>query len=605
MKQIISVRSPSSWSQKLLQVVNLRPDDVDRTIYMFVFYTLTSVGMLWLEQTTIAIFLSKYSVERLPLIYIASAVMGSGLGVIYSWLQNNFPLKKVFFIIGILMSLPLIFFRLGINIEVFYINFITVFVLRLWIDAEEILNDLNTQVAANQLFNIREIKRTYPIIASGLLLGDVIAGFSLPLLLRLVGLDNVMLIASVSIALGALVLQNLSQRYKQAFPDTPVKDFEDEQTSYSARRNLKSYMGYIIPLFCFFILGELLYLLLEFQYLGELEFKYDTDELAGFLGLFSGIIGIFELLTQWFVTSHAVERLGAFVAAMFLPISLTLLGAATLIADQVIGLQLSSAEILFFGIVILKFFDELLRYTLIAGIEPFLFQPLPPEIRNSIQTRVQGIAEPMTTGLSGLGILAAIAIIGWIFGEKLDPESLRQLQGGIFIGAIVFFSIIWALSAWLLRSTYVGLLVQEAERGRLGFDEIDLKAFKREIEKNLKERDKEEDQSSCIAMLEQISLREEREASPNETILGPGEILGPMLLKFSPKLQRQSLEVMLRYPNPAYRSHIQKLIERKPPLDVLALALRYLWLSQSNLDTRTLKPYLQERVDPHSQGKRC
>ncbi|WP_204102606.1 MULTISPECIES: Npt1/Npt2 family nucleotide transporter [Spirulina sp. CCY15215] len=594
MKQLKSSKERDDWTKKLLNVVNLRPEEGERTLLMLIAYTITSVGLLWLEQSTIALFLEHFGAEGLPIIYIASALMGSGLGILYSWLQNNFPLKRVFLVVALLMAIPLIFFRIGLEIGSVdgFVVLATVFVLRLWLDAEEILNDLNSQVAANQLFNIREIKRTYPIISSGLLIGDVVSGFSLPVLLFLIGLKNVIILASFVLLLGGFTFLYLANRYKQAFPDTPVRELDELESTYTSKRMSGTIRRYIIPLFAFFILGELLFLLVEFQYLGELERVYpDTEAIAGFLGLFSGILGICELATQWFVSSRAVERLGVFVAAMFLPVSLSVLGFCTILFNitNVGGLNINSAQILFFGIIIIRFFDELLRYTLIAGIEPFLFQPLPAEIRGSIQTQVQGIAEPLTTGLTGLGIISIVWILGHLLGDW-DEEMARQVQGGVFVVAIVIFSVVWALSALLLRQSYITLLVQSAEQGRLGFGSVDLKAFKRAIVESLDGKTTDSDKRSCIQLLERIDL-------PNA-----GEILAPRLAKLSSALQRQCMEAMLEYPQATYLKDVQRLIQTRPELEVLALSLRYIWLSQPQLDTHTLKPYLNQRVDPMVRG---
>lgn len=595
--QALRPRIKNEWVLKLLKSLNLREEEGERTLLMFGFYTATSVGLLWMEQTTTALFLASppdgFGAKWLPMIYIFSAMLGSGLGFLYSWMQNNWALQRVLMVIVLLMALPLIFFRIGVDLQYFNGLFalITVFVLRLWMDAEDILNDLNSQVAANQLFNIREIKRAYPIISSGLLVGDVISGFSLPILLRLIGLENMLIAAAATIIGGGGMLFYLTQHYKQAFPDTPVKDLEEFESDFTNRKLTKSLKRYIIPLFLFFIMGEVLYLLVEVQYLGELEIKFGADELAGFLGLFAGCLGLFELMTQWFVSSRAVERLGVFVAAMCLPVSLSVVGFITILLDKQFFLAaFDSAEILFFSAIILRFFDELLRYTLIAGIEPFLFQPLPAEIRNQVQTWVQGIAEPFTTGVTGATMLGVIALIQVVFGKSHDVEGLRQIQGTIFVGAIVFFSIIWAISAWFLRASYVNLLVQGAEQGRLGFNNIDLNIFKRAVVQALQERKAEADRRSCIQLLERIDP------------MNLSEVLAPMLKDFPASLQQQSLESMMRSPNPDYRPQIQELIEQKPPLEVLALALRYLWLCEPKLDAKTLKPYLNERVDPLVRG---
>ena len=585
-------RAQGGWVQKALKWVNLRPEEGERTLLMFAFYTATSMGWLWFEYSAVALFLEKYGAEKLPLIYIASAVMVSGLGVLYSWLSGILPMRTVLVAIALLTALPLLIFRFGLALDYFdgLIALATVFLVRLWSDAVEVLNDLNSQVAANQLFNIREIKRTYPIIASGLLVADVVAGFSLPLLLLIVGkIENAIIVACIAMLLGAGILYYLSKRYRQAFPEAPALQWEDTESEFAVHSTTGPLRRYIIPLFAFFILGEALYLLVEYQYLSQLEDKLpESSDIAGFLGLFSGIVGLFELSSQWFVSSRAIDRLGVFVAAMMLPASLVVLGLLMLTGalDFVIGVIHQLIPLpglitgLFVGLILLRFIDELLRYTLIAGIEPVLFQPVPEKMRNAIQTSVQGIAEPITTGITGLGILATI----WL-GNRLFPGQ-EQLQTGVFIVAIVLFSLIWLLSGWLMRSSYVSLLVQSAEQGRLGSSDVDLRAFKRAVVEALEQPGTEADKRSCIQLLCQIEPA---------TV---GEVLGPLLPRLSTTLQRQSLEAMLEYPDSAYLHDVQVLIDQKPPPEVLALALRYVWLTQPELDIRTIKHYMHPNVEP-------
>ncbi len=596
MKLQTRTRIQNEWVRRILEWVNLRPEEGERTFLMFAFYTATSVGLLWFEYSATALFLDEYGARWLPVIYIASSVMVSGLGVLYSWLQERMPMRGVLVTVAFLTGVPLLILRLTLGFS--YLNGLialgTVFLLRLWMDAVEVLNDLNSQVAANQLFNIREIKRTYPIVSSGLLVADVISGFSLPLLLLVVGtIQNVLVVAALMMMVGAGTLFYLTQRYQQAFPNLPARDWEDDDQEFVVRRTTGHLQRYIVPLFAFFILGEALYLLVEFQYLGQLEANLEASDIAGFLGLFSGIVGIFELTSQWFLSSRAVERLGVFVAAMMLPASLAIMGLITLsgLLDLVIKLFGAVMTIpgfvtgLFVGLIFLRFIDELLRYTLIAGIEPFLFQPIPEGIRNALQTRVQGIAEPITTGVTGISMLAGIWLLHHLFPGQPETQ-IQQWQSGMFILAIVFFSLIWLLSAWSMRSTYVTLLVDSAEQGRLGFSDVDLKAFKRTVIETLEQPGTEADKRSCIQLLSQID--------PTNV----GEVLAPLLPRLSIALQCQSLEAMLEYPNPAYCRDVQVLIEQKPPPEVLALALRYVWLTQPELDIDTIKPYLHGTVDP-------
>ncbi|NES24558.1 MAG: MFS transporter, partial [Symploca sp. SIO3E6] len=238
MKLQTRARFQGDWVRKILRWVNLRPEEGERTLLMFVFYTTTSIGLLWFEHCATALFLDKYGVEGLPVIYIASALMCSGLGVLYSWLQRILPLRAVLVVIALLTAFPLLLFRFGLEVDYLdgAIALLSVFLLRLWMDAVDVLNDLNSQVAANQLFNIREIKRTYPIISSGLLVADVLSGFSLPLLLLVFGLENVLITAAIVMLVGAGTLFYVCKRYQQAFPDAPTRQWEDTELEFKSRR---------------------------------------------------------------------------------------------------------------------------------------------------------------------------------------------------------------------------------------------------------------------------------------------------------------------------------------------------------------------------------
>jgi hypothetical protein len=97
------------------------------------------------------------------------------------------------------MAMPILLFHWGLTQP--ELVAITVFLIRLWIEAIDGLNELNLSLTANQLFNIREVKRAFPIISSGIQVADIISGFSIYLLLTLFGLQNVMLLA-----FGAMVI---------------------------------------------------------------------------------------------------------------------------------------------------------------------------------------------------------------------------------------------------------------------------------------------------------------------------------------------------------------------------------------------------------------
>ncbi|MEG4914303.1 HEAT repeat domain-containing protein [Microcoleus sp. B7-D4] len=580
--------------QGVLRSLNLRSEEVERTALMFLVYTLTSVGLIWLELSTVGLFLDEYGADKMPFIYIASAFIGSGLGFVYSWLQKILPLRRTVVVVLGMMSVPLFLFRFGIGYENtkiagISIAFITIFLMWLWVEACYVLNDLNTSITSNQLFNIREIKRTYPLVSSGYLVAGVVSGFSLPVLLYVVGLKNVTLISGLMVATGSVLLYYLTEKYSQAFPETAHwtdDDEDDDQEEFTARKVTGPLQKYAVPLVSFFILAEVVYVLVDFQFYSQLEYQNPGDGaswIASFLGIYEGIQGLFQVATQWFASSRLVERIGVFVTAMILPAGIAILGVLT------IGASLGQLVSVFIGLILLRFLDELLHYTLLETVSPVLFQPIPDNIRSGIQTLVNGVGEPLSTGVTGVGILIMLWVTGTILPQQ-DIDVFHDQQSLIFIGAIVILALVWVFVVWLIRSQYVGLLVKSAERGRLGVTDVDLKALKRAVVETLQKPGGEDEKRSCIELLTQIDPK------------NVGEVLAPILDSLSPGLQRQSLETMLQHPNPAYLEAVRALSQQSLPPEVLALALRYIWLTEAEPNIESLRPYLQPTVDPVVRG---
>ncbi|MBD2202933.1 MFS transporter [Calothrix sp. FACHB-1219] len=562
---------------RLLHWLNLRPEETERTWLMFVFYTIVSVGLRWAEDSTVALFLDEYGANPLPLVYMASAALGFGLVFLYSGLQKIFPLRWVIVAIAPCMVTPLlilVFLHSGIQIS--YWTIILVFLMRLWVDALYVVNDLNTSIVANQLFNIREIKRTYPLVSSGLLVADVISGFSLPWLLAFAKLNKVIIIACVLIIFGTGILFYLSHHYREAFPDAPQKLNFQEATARHRRLEVPL-RRYIWLLFGFVGLLQVIGLLIDFQYLRELKSNFGEKDLASFLGLFGGIVGLCELMTQWFISSRLIERLGVFFAAALLPITVgCLIPAGITFFNVITGVELPN---FFWGLVILKFCDELLRYTFIMSSGPALYQPIPERIRNRTQILSGGTAEAIATGLAGVVIFVTL-----IFCDRYVPEDLRKW---VFIVETVIVAAICLRVVMLLRSRYVDLLVFSADRGELSAANVGLRVFQQGVVKALGEKGSLADKRSCIELLAQIDLH------------GAVEVLAPLLVKLPPDLQCQSLEVMLMAEaQPIYLPYVRPLLEQSEDNvtpEVFALALRYVWLAEPHPNLSLLEEYLHPR----------
>jgi hypothetical protein len=556
---------------KLLASLNLRPEESDRTWLMLAFYTLTSIGLRWAEDSTVAMFIDQYGSRWLPWIYIASAMLGMLLVFVYSRLQKLFSLRWVIALLAPCMLLPLVL--LSLSLEYSSLAVVSIFLLRLWVDGFYILNDLNTSIAANQLFNIREIKRAYPIVSSGILVADILSGFSLPLLLNFVGLKNIILISVISILLGASILLYLSQKYRSSFPESSRKT---KTTAAISTHHLSTPIKrYSRLLFGFFALLQIIWVLVDFQYLTQLEQNFSNTEIASFLGIFGGITGLCELFMQLFISSRFLEKFGVFFAIASLPVAVVVFLPITVILTDI--LPITHGYHFFWGLVFVKFLDELLRYTLVIGSSPLLFQPIPERIRNYVQTLSGGIAESFGAGFAGFIIVVSLLLVSQSNSQNFENWLLVGVTIGIAIACLAFLVI--------LRSHYVNLLVLSAGQGQLGDGDFDVRLLKQAVVKALKDNSSDIDKRSYVELLAKIDP------------VGTGEILAPLVVKLPVDLQKFCLEgILAGETNVSYLPQIRSLLKishQETSPEVFALALRYVWLAEANPDLNQLEQYLQ------------
>lgn len=568
------ILNSNSSMRRFLKIVNLRPDEAERTLLMFLFYGVTSIGAVWLEYSSSTLFLEAYTSANLNWIYIATAFVVTAFGVFYSWLQKLFPLRWVMLGISLLLALPLPFAWMGMMHKGTYIYMAAVFAIRLWVEGIYVLSNINNDIAANQLFNIREIKRSFPLISTGIIVAEIVGGFSYPFLVSWCGAVNITLASCMMLLIGSGLLFYLSTRYKQAFPNSVYANVEDNEIStHHLQGNI---LKYVWLLFGFFIAAQVLFFMIDFQYQNQLESHFKTQEAIGsFLGVFGGIMGVFKLALQLFGSSRIIERIGVFFAVLMPPIGIVITG--TIAGFAPFGLL--------GGFVLLKFFDELFRFTIVAATAPTLFQAVPDQFRSQIQSFVRGIADPLATG--GAGVLI------WIVSEIFKNRGMETAAFSKWFAAlIVVVAVIWMAIIWLLRRGYLELLIQSVERGQLSLLTVDTRELRRAVTESMTRASTQTDQSVCIDLLTQIAPQSVSEA------------LAPMLSIMTPDLQAKSIEAMLENPEPKYLQPINDVMQSpEASPQVQALCLRYVLLAdEKNRDIDNLRKYLGPEQNPIIRG---
>lgn len=546
-----------------------------------------SVGVLWLETAATGIFVAEYGTDRLPLIYLSSTLVSLFLGVIYAWVQSIVPLRWSLVLVSLLMAFPVLLFYQGLvlppNTPVLWMSGIVglttlkivAIAMRLWLQVVYVLNDLNTSITANQLFNVRELRRTYPLISSGVLVADAASGFLLAGVLAIIGASGVVLVSFLMMILATGILFFITQKQSRFFDTTSRRREVNTEATQQLRGQTMNYRWLLL---LFFVLAESMFWLLDFQFNKELEgiFTRDLDgirslpsflsqglgvseKIAGFLGFFQGTLGICELLMQWFAARWVIDRFGVFTTTGILPTLILTLGSSIAVANLMPSIA-QMGLLIFWAVVALKFLYELFHFTLLASVGPVLFQPIPQKWRNAIQASVRGNAEPFANALIGLFILGLM----WVFKDRMPVESWRNLVFPMLMG----MAVVWLIAIYFVRRNYEAILVMSARQELLSGRSPSLaaiKELKRAAVSALSQPGMEDSQMGCVELLIKIDQSNAL------------DVLAPMLQSLPQEAQVRVLEIMQENPKPQYAVSVGRLITYSKPAPVIAAALRYMY----------------------------
>jgi len=252
-------------------------------------------------------------------------------------------------------------------------------------------------------------------------------GLLTPFIVQWTGAGNLLLIAAL-IAAGALgVLGYLTVAYRGLFnaPEVRSAVMTESSSTPGALRANDTYLLLSYGVFVLYILG--LYFVNNIFY-GQVETHYhNADQLAAFLSLLYGVVGVGSLLMQSLIAGRLTRRLGARRLLLILPgFLIVIMGLFA-----VIGVATQWTLLLFWLAVLASGLCTLLDAITWSAVN-LLYQPLPPLQRTRIQTTVTGILYPLSIGLAGLLLFYLNKLLQWN-GVQLATGLLFIVAGWLCI----------------------------------------------------------------------------------------------------------------------------------------------------------------------------
>lgn len=276
----------------------------------------------------------------------------------------------------------------------------------------------------SRLFTLRQGKRLFGLVDAGLIVGIILSSYAIPVLLA-VGLRayDILLICAGGVLAGSIIQGITGSRFKL----NGNKDENNDRAKAGGRKrsllNIFRQDSYIRTMGLFVILSVMTAFFVQYSFMAVTREQYPAEEdMARFLGLFTGSMMIFTLLIKLLAFSYLIRNYGLRICLLAAPV---LIGAFTIIA-AITGLlrgyiPAAPGFMLFFMLLAMsRLFSKSLKDSLESPSLKVVYQTVDEKHRYEVQSGMDGTVNEiaaLSSGLilTGLGLLSFFKLIHFSF----------------------------------------------------------------------------------------------------------------------------------------------------------------------------------------------
>ncbi len=417
--------------RQLQSLLKIQPGEGRRVALMMIYSAAAMGGVLTVGLTVSdTLFLSQLPASAVPFMFILPAVSIIPALLVYSRIAGRFRLDQAIVGSNALLLGGVVLFRLLLATP-YGSSFAVLAPLYLLEEIAYTLVILQFWSFAGQIFNPREARRLFGLIAAGGTLASIVAGFSLGMLVQTIGVANLLWMVAAALGICIFCARVLGRWQRTALSATPAAMV----TAYSAsadRHNRKSFREearairqspLLLAIGGLTILVSLLINVGAYEFRASLQINFSgrETELATFYGAFYFWTGLAALVMQSYVTGRVLSRVGVYGALLFFPLA-TALGAA---------LSLLTGGALW-AMTLVRAADPVFRRTINSAALNMLYLPTPADL----QRRAKELFETLyafTFGVAGVVFLILQQIPAWSY---LYFSAPLLVLAGIWLGVL-------------------------------------------------------------------------------------------------------------------------------------------------------------------------
>jgi ATP/ADP translocase len=387
-----------------------------------------------------SLFLSIFDEKMMAKGYVVSGLAGIILTSLYTSFQRRVLFKN--FAVANLIFVTILTLLLWIILMINPAKWV-IFSVFIMLGPLNILAMLGFWGTVSRLFTLRQGKRLFGLVDAGLILGIIISCYAIPVLLSLnFKPHNILLISAAAVLISTIVQFIIGTRFNL----TSGKSVKETGTVVKKRSVLTVFREdpYVRVMGLFIALSVMTAFFVQYSFMAVTREQYPLEEdMARFLGLFTGSMMIFTLLIKLLVFSYLIKNYGLRTCLAISPVLVAFFTLIALIIGLLKGYTPAAGLgfMLFFMLLAMnRLFSKSLKDSIESPSFKVIYQTIDEKMRYEVQSGMDGTVNEVAALTSGL-ILAGLGILSFI---KLIHFSI----------VLFFITVLWAFVALKLYSGF-------------------------------------------------------------------------------------------------------------------------------------------------------
>lgn len=387
-----------------------------------------------------SLFLSIFDEKMMARGYVVSGIAGIILTSIYTWLQARMKFRN--FAILNLISVTSLTLILWLALILFPSKWV-IFTVFLMLGPLNILAMLGFWGTTGRLFTLRQGKRLFGLVDAGLIIGVIISCYTIPVLLTFkFESHNILLVSAFSVLVATILQIVIGSRFRLVSGNTEQKSEKpkEKKSVLSVFREDK----YTRIMGIFIALSVMTAFFVQYSFMAVTREQYPAEEdMARFLGIFTGSMMIFTLLVKLFVFSYLIRSYGLRTCLALSPLLVAGFTFIAILIGMLMGYtpeSMSGFLIFFLLLALSRLFSKSLKDSIESPSFKVIYQTIDEKIRYEVQSGMDGTVNEIAALSSGL-LLAGLGVLSFI---KLIHFSL----------VLLFIIMLWTYFAFRLYSEY-------------------------------------------------------------------------------------------------------------------------------------------------------